>query len=151
MIIDGPTSSADGALDSGSSIVMNGGEVLAVGASGMAETLGENGSVYNASIYFESTLAAGTKVEILDGEGNVVVSHTSAKTFNHMAVGSEKFEKGSYSVYVNGELFESFEFEEAKCVTVGTATGGMNGGGMNGGGMNDSGGMTPGTNSGRRR
>lgn len=109
VVVDGPTSNGDGALDSGIEIIMNGGTVVAVGASGMAETLGSSSSVYNASIYFSSTLSAGTKVEIKNSAGETIISHTSAKTFSHMAVGTSEFKNGeTYTVYVNGSSYTSF-------------------------------------------
>jgi len=109
VVVDGPTNNGNGALDSGISIEMNGGTVIAVGASGMAETLGQNSNVYNASIYFSTTQAAGTTVEIKNSAGATIISHTSAKTFNHMAVGTEQFTPGeTYTVYVDGTNYTTF-------------------------------------------
>ena len=89
VIIDGPTNNGNGALDSGGGIVMNGGEVIAVGASGMAETLGTSSAVYSVSIYFQATQSAGTEIKITDSNGKTILSHTSGKSFNHIAAGSE--------------------------------------------------------------
>ena len=117
---------------------MNGGTVIAVGASGMAETLGSSSSVYNASIYFSSTLSAGTKVEIKNASGETIISHTSAKTFNHMAVGTTAFKQGeTYTVYVNGSSYTTFTISSVT-TTVGNGSGNFNNGasgGMNQGGM----------------
>ncbi len=113
VVVDGPTNNGNGALDSGVSIVMNGGEVLAVGASGMAETLGSSSSVYSASIYLSPTQAASTKIEIKNSAGETIIGHTSAKTFNHIAVGSEAFEFGeTYTIYLNGEKYQDFTIED---------------------------------------
>ncbi|MBQ6409730.1 carbohydrate-binding domain-containing protein [Candidatus Saccharibacteria bacterium] len=109
VVVDGPTNNGNGALDSGAGIVMNGGTVVAVGASGMAESLGNTSSVYNVSIYFTSTLAKGTEVTILDVNGDTIISHTSAKTFSHLAAGSSKFKAGeTYYIYVDGGVYQSF-------------------------------------------
>lgn len=109
VVIDGPTSSGDGALDSGISIVMNGGTVIAVGASGMAETLGASSSVYNISVYFATTQAAGTTVEIRNANNETILAHTSAKTFAHLAAGTEEFKLGeTYTIYINGEEYQTF-------------------------------------------
>lgn len=136
--VDGPTNNGNGALDAGAGIVMNGGTVIAVGASGMAETLGSSSSVYNASIYFSSTLSAGTKVEIKNASGETIISHTSAKTFNHMAVGTTAFKQGeTYTVYVNGSSYTTFTISSVT-TTVGNGSGNFNNGasgGMNQGGM----------------
>ena len=108
-VIDGPTNNGNGALDSGIGITQAGGTVIAVGASGMAETLGENSSVYSASIYFDSTLPAGTEVKIKNSDSKTIVRHTSAKSFSHMSVGTEDFEKDeTYVIYVGGEEYKTF-------------------------------------------
>ncbi len=107
--IDGPTNNGDGAIDSGISVVMHGGTVVAVGASGMAETLGASSSIYNISVYFAATQAAGTTVEIRDANGETILTHTSAKTFNHLAAGSAELKLGAtYTIYLNGEEYQSF-------------------------------------------
>ncbi len=104
VVVDGPTNNGNGALDTGSAIVMNGGEVIAVGASGMAETLGQTSSVNNISVYLSTTASAGTKIEIKDSAGNTVLSHTSVKTFNHIAAGTSAFKEGEmYTIYLNGK------------------------------------------------
>ena len=109
VIVDGPTTDGNGALDAGAKIVMNGGRVIAVGASGMAEGLGTESAIYNTSIYFTSTLPKNTKVEIKDNEGNVIISHTSAKIFSHLAAGSAEFKLGeTYIIYINDTEYQSF-------------------------------------------
>ena len=109
VVIDGPTNNGNGALDIGLGIVMNGGSVLAVGASGMAESLGASSSVYNASIYLASTQPANTVIEIKDSDGNTVIKHTAAKSFSHIAVGDERFQLGEkYVLYLDGEEYTNF-------------------------------------------
>lgn len=140
VIIDGPTSNGDGALDSGISIQQNGGTVIAVGSSGMAETLGSSSSIYNASIYFNSTQAAGTTIEIKNSAGDSIIQHKSAKTFSHLAVGTPDFKSGqTYTIYLNGKEYETFTVS-AITTTVGNANQNFNNmmpggpGGMNMGG-----------------
>lgn len=136
--VDGPTNNGNGALDAGAGIVMNGGTVIAVGASGMAETLGSSSSVYNASIYFSSYYSAGTKVEIKNSAGETIISHTSAKAFNHMSVGTSAFEQGeTYTIYVNGNSYTTFTISSIT-TTVGASANNTNGGGMMPGGMTPS-------------
>lgn len=109
VVVDGPTNNGNGALDAGAGISINGGNVIAIGASGMAETLGSNSSVYNISVYFSSTLTASTKIEIKDSQGQTILSHTSAKTFNHLAAGSSEFKNGeTYSIYINDSKYIDF-------------------------------------------
>ena len=120
VVVDGPTNNGNGSLDSGVSIIQTGGTVIAVGASGMAETLGASSSVYNASIYFDSTLAAGTEVKIKNSDGTTIVRHTSAKPFSHMSVGTLDFKKDeTYTIYVGGVEYTAFEISSIT-TTVGT-------------------------------
>ena len=126
--IDGPTNNGNGALDSNYGIFMNGGTVIAVGASGMAESLGSSSSVYNVSIYLTSYQSAGTEIEIKDSAGETIVSHTSAKTFNHIAAGSTSFKQGeTYTIYINGNKYDTFTIEP---ITTTVGSGGMEQGDM---------------------
>ncbi len=121
VVVDGPTNNGDGALDSGISVVMRGGTVIAIGASGMAETLGTSSSVYNISVYFTATQVAGTTIEVHNTDGETILSHTSAKTFAHLAAGTAEFELGAtYTIYINGEEYQTFTITGAT-TTVGNS------------------------------
>lgn len=108
-IVDGPTNNGNGALDAGMGIIMNNGEVIAVGSSGMAESLGENSSIYNISVFLSSTQASKTNIAIKDSKGETIIEHTSAKAFSHIAFGSSQLRLGEkYSLYLDDELEEEF-------------------------------------------
>ena len=108
-VVDGPTNNGNGALDSGAGIIMNGGSVVAVGSSGMAEAPGSSSSAFSASIYLTSTNKAGAILEIKDSTNATIVAHTSAKTFNHATISSNKFKFGeTYTIYLNGEKYQDF-------------------------------------------
>ena len=107
--IDGPANNSNGALDSNSGIIQTGGTVIAIGTSRMANSLGSTSSIYNISVFFPSTEAAGTKIEIKNSDGKTIISHTSAKTFSHMAAGSPDFKQGeTYTIYINGRKYDNF-------------------------------------------
>ncbi len=107
--VDGPTNDGNGAIDYSIDIIMSGGEVVAVGASGMAETLGDDSSVINASIYLSETMPAGTKLEITDLNNNLLASHTSAKSFSHIAIGLRDFAIGNaYTLYIDDKKLQTF-------------------------------------------
>lgn len=126
VVVDGPTNNGNGALDSGAGIIMHGGTAIAVGSNGMAETLGSTSSVYNISVYFASSQAAGTKIEIKDSTNNTILSHTSAKAFAHMAAGSDKFNIGeTYTIYINGKKYQDFTITDTT-TTVGNNNGNIN-------------------------
>ena len=112
-MIDGPTNNGNGALDAGLGITTNGGEVIAVGASGMAEDLGSSSSIYSISSFFQNTQKAGTKIEIKDSYNNILISHISAKTFSHLAAGSDSFIPGmSYKIFIDDKEYTSFSIKD---------------------------------------
>ena len=103
-IIDGPTNNGNGALDSGLGITMNGGTVIAVGSSGMAETLGDDSAINNVSIYLSATAVAGTKITIKNSSGDIILEYTSVKTFANIAAGTGKFQIGeSYTLCLDSK------------------------------------------------
>lgn len=111
--IDGPVNDGNGALDSGLGIVMNGGEVIALGSSGMAESLGASSSVFNVSIFLNEVQPANTSVTIKNSSSDTIVSHTSAKSFSHIAVGSPSFQLGeTYTIYLNNEEYQKFTISD---------------------------------------
>ncbi len=112
-IVDGPSDNGNGALDSGTDITMSGGTVIAIGASGMANSLGSHSSVYNISVYLESIKPAGTKIAIQNSNGNNIITYTSKKQFSHIAFGTEELKLGdTYSIYIDDELYQSFTISD---------------------------------------
>ena len=125
VVVDGPTNAGNGALDAERGFYYSGGTLVAAGASGMATAFSNDSAGYSASIFFSTTQVAGTKVEIKNSAGETIVSYTSAKTFQHIAVGSEKFSANeTYIIYVNGVEYESFTTSQ-KTTTVGSGGQGM--------------------------
>ena len=129
VVVDGPTNNGNGAIDAGADVVMNGGEVIAIGASGMAKNLGQNSKIYNISVYLDTNYPKATEIEIKNATGETVLSHISTKTFNHIAAGSEKFSLGeTYTIYLDDEKYEAFTISDI-VTTIGNN---RNGGGQNG-------------------
>ena len=127
VVVDGPTNSGNGALDAGVEIVMNGGTAIAIGASGMAENLGSSSTIYNISVFFSSTLAKGTKIEIKNSAGETILEHTATKAFAHLAAGTAGFTLGeTYTIYINDEEYTTFKISN---ITTVVGNGGYNMGG----------------------
>ena len=128
VVVDGPTNSANGALDAESEIVYNSGSIIAVGASGMVAVPGNSSTAYSLSVFFSQNYSAGTKITVKDSDGNTILEHTSAKVFQHAVFSSEKFAQGkTYTIYVNGEEYSSVTVS-GKTTQVGSG-GGMGPGG----------------------
>ncbi len=120
LAIDGPTNDNNSAIDFGTNIIMNGGTVIAVGSSGMAETLGSVGSVLNVSIYFSANQPAGTNIEIKNSADETILEHTSAKAFTNITAGLPAFKLGeTYTLYLDGEPSQTFLLTDTT-TTIGT-------------------------------
>lgn len=93
IIVDGPSDSMNGSLDSGSEsggvLSITGGTVLAIGASGMAEVFGPSSAQYSISAGIR--FSAGDRIQITLPDGTVLIDHTAAKSgasivFSHAAL-----------------------------------------------------------------
>ncbi|MBR3052017.1 carbohydrate-binding domain-containing protein [Candidatus Saccharibacteria bacterium] len=125
-IVDGPTNDGNGALDAGLGIIVNGGELIALGSSGMAEAPNQTSAINNVSVYLSQTYPADTSVEIRDQNENVVISHTSAKAFSHLAFSSPAFRFGDvYTLYLNDEKYSDLTISGI-VTTIGNTNRGMN-------------------------
>ena len=126
VIVDGPSSSANGALDSGSenggSIAVNGGTLLAVGASGMAEV--PEDSSEQAFLSVSASYSAGSTITIKDSNGIVLCSLTTEKSGDSLVFSCESVDEGS-DVIIDIDGTET-------TVTMGTVSSGIGTGGMGG-------------------
>lgn len=129
-IINGPTSGANGALDygaeSGGSCVVNGGTILALGSSGMAETFGEGSGQYSFRHTFDQSFAAGAEITVSDSAGNVLLRHTAIKSGNAVVFSAPELTAGETYTLRAGE-------QQAEVTLTGVSTTSGNGGGFGGG------------------
>lgn len=110
IFVDGPTKDNNGALDSEFGIIVKGGTVFALGASGMAEAPADASSQYSVSIFFESTLPAGSKVEIKNTDQETISQYVALKTFNHATISTAGFKPGeSYILYIDDTEYTRFD------------------------------------------
>ncbi len=111
IVVDGPTNSANGAIDSGmengGACEVHGGTVLAIGASGMAETFG-NSSTQDSFRVTMSAQDANTEIVIKDANGNELFSHTSAKSFSSIVFSSPDLETGEDYIVTAGDESVTF-------------------------------------------
>lgn len=147
VIVDGPTTSANGAIDSGSEnggeCIVNGGTVIAVGASGMAEAFSSD-SGQCSFMYNTSTFEAGTVITISDSSGNVLFEHTTAKSGSSIVFSCPDLTVGETYTIAVGEDTGEITLESVS-TTYGSGGGMMDSGNMHGGGhgggMGGNGGM----------
>ncbi len=107
--IDGPTKNDNSTLDSGLGIVINGGDIIAVGSSGMVEKINTSSTAKSVSIFLKEVKKPGTMIQIKDSENEAIFSHTSAKSFSHITIAGGGLVLGeTYTVYLDDEPYMVF-------------------------------------------
>lgn len=139
VVIDGPTRSDNGAIDSGSesggACEVSGGTVLAIGSAGMAEgfsdSSGQCSFLYNASSSWE----VGTKLAILDESGKSLYEYETKKVAASVVFSSPDLKKGStYTLQMTSPSGDTAkETIEQDSVSVSAGEPSRFGGGMGGG------------------
>ncbi|MCW3804902.1 carbohydrate-binding domain-containing protein [Plebeiibacterium marinum] len=103
VLVNGPTSNGNGALDYDRTCEVSGGTLLAIGSSGMAQAPGSSSSQYSVKVNFRNTQSARTVFHIEDESGEGIFTYKSAKSFQSIVFSSPKLEKGvQYKLYTGG-------------------------------------------------
>ena len=139
IVVNGPTNSGNGALDSGSEnggvIEVSGGELIAIGASGMDETFDSSSSQCSIRAV-TSSYSAGTEIQIQDESGNVLYSTASLKSFSSVVYTSDKLEEnGTYYVICGSDTYTVTLSGTTGSNSSSGMSGMMGGNGMGGNGM----------------
>ena len=103
VIVHGPTSNMNGALDH-SSFTMTGGFLVAAGSSGMAQAPDASSSQYSVLLNLRSTIPAGTLFHIQTSRQNEeILSFSPSKAYQSIAFSSPELTNGTtYVVYYGG-------------------------------------------------
>lgn len=126
IVVEGPTNNGNGALDSGGFIKVDGGELLALGASGMAEVPDSSSGQASFRLVTQSTIPENTKIVIATAKGKEICSYTTKKTGNSIVYSSKELKKGEKYTVTIGD--DSYEIEMTDNVTLsGSSAGGFGG------------------------
>lgn len=105
--VNGPANSGNGALDYDGVFEINGGELIAVGASGMLQNPSNNSSIYSISYVYSNAQEANTKITIKNSNGEEIVSFTPSKNYEAVIISSGKIKKEeTYTIYSNDDKLE---------------------------------------------
>ena len=144
LLVSGPASGDNGALDYDLSATVTGGTVIAVGSMQMAQNFTDGTQAF---AYATVSGSAGDSIAVTAEDGTVLCSFTSTKQFSSVVVTCPQFsEGGSYSLVIGGVVEGANEngYADAGSVSGGsstsitastTASGGMGGLGADGNGM----------------
>ena len=106
--IDGPFDNGNSAIDYGdrSSAYMNGGMLVAIGSSGMAEGMSDSSKQKVLMVKLGEQMEAGDVV-LTDSEGNVIVSYTALKSYDCVIISTAEVESGAtYTLTTSGTTTE---------------------------------------------
>ncbi|WP_062290027.1 carbohydrate-binding domain-containing protein [Demequina phytophila] len=101
VVVDGPTSSGNGALDVNGEFTISGGTLAASGASGMLETPTADGQGV-LTITFASAIAAGTPITVTDADGSQVATFTTGKISQSLVLSSDGIASGETYTITTG-------------------------------------------------
>ena len=106
--IDGPSDNGNSAIDYGdrSSAYVNGGMLVAIGSSGMAEGVSDSSKQEVLMVKLGEQMKAGDVV-LTDSEGNVIVSYTALKSYDCVIISTAEVESGAtYTLTTSGTTTE---------------------------------------------
>ena len=106
--VDGPSDNGNSAIDYGekSSFYINGGTVVAVGSSGMAEDVSSDSKQQVAFVKLDSQADAGD-VTLKDTDGNEIISYTAQKKYDCVIISTADLKAGqTYTLSASGSESE---------------------------------------------
>ncbi len=126
VIICGPTSDGDTAIDFDSACEIKGGTVMAFGSSGMLETptSAENGACIVTSF---SSVSAGTQYTLTDSTGKIILSYTPSKAYASAIVYSADISTGNTYTVNAGNVSQSVTVNSAVTSNVSSGAAGRMG------------------------
>jgi hypothetical protein len=103
LVINGPTSNMNAAIDyGGGSFTLTGGTLVVVGSAGIAQAPSASSTQYSTNLRFSSLQSANVLVNIQTASGEDVLTFCPTKTYQSLVFSSPELAAGSYDVYVGG-------------------------------------------------
>ncbi len=138
ILVDGPSSDGNGALDYDGEFIVTAGTFIATGSNGMMQSPTSNSTQYSIAYVYSTKQESQSTVSLKNSDGEEIVSFSPSKNYACVVISSEKLKKNEkYIIYTNGEEVE--EITVSNIVT----TNGTNSMGMQPG-MKQTGGKQPG-------
>lgn len=130
----GPSNNGNSALDYGIYAAITGGEIVAVGGSGMAQGFGDESTQCSALVNFDEWIDAGETIVLTDSVGNKLLTYKADKKFNSVLISTSDMKQGETYTLTAGDRTSTFTMED---VTYSEGYVGMQGpdGGSDDGGM----------------
>lgn len=107
LYVDGPTNGGNGTLDYDRSFNINGGTVIAVGSSDMAQSPSTS-STQNSLMFYLSTSYNNKEIILEDENGNEIISYTPKKIYSSIIISSKKICEGkTYTLKIDNKKITS--------------------------------------------
>ncbi|MEA5037149.1 hypothetical protein SDC9_32476 [bioreactor metagenome] len=105
-------SAIDAGAESGGTCVVNGGVVLAIGSSSMAEGFDSSSAQASIMYNFDTSAQVGTTISLTDASGSVLLTYTSSLSFNSVIISMPDLTIGSTYTLTIGSIVENITLDE---------------------------------------
>ena len=120
-------SAIDAGAESGGTCVVNGGIVLAIGSSSMAEGFDSSSTQASIMYNFDTSTQVGTTISLNDASGSVLLTYTSSLSFNSVIISSRDMTIGSTYTLTIGTTVTEITLDET-AGSYGSVSSGFGGG-----------------------
>lgn len=104
----GSAKGGDAGLDADEGVAIDGGDVVAIG-SDMLEKPKETSKQKYVAANLSKKVAVGSKVELKDSNSNLIKEFEAKEEFKTIIISNEKIEKGTYTLYIDGEKIQDLD------------------------------------------
>lgn len=108
----GPSNNGNGALDYGIYATITGGEMVAVGGSGMEQGFGDESTQCSALVNFDEWIDVGETITLTDSNGNKLLTSKADKRFDSVLISTSDMKQGETYTLTAGDQTSTFAMED---------------------------------------
>ena len=108
----GPSNNGNGALDYGIYATVTGGEMVAVGGSGMEQGFGDESTQCSALVNFDEWIDVGETITLTDSNGNKLLTYKADKKFDSVLISTSDMKQGETYTLTAGDQTSTFAMED---------------------------------------
>ena len=108
----GPSNNGNGALDYGIYATVTGGEMVAVGGSGMEQGFGDESTQCSALVNFDEWIDVGETITLTDSNGNKLLTYKADKKFDSVVISTSDMKQGETYTLTAGDQTSTFAMED---------------------------------------
>lgn len=108
----GPSNNGNGALDYGIYATITGGEMVAVGGSGMEQGFGDESTQCSALVNLDEWIDVGETITLTDSNGNKLLTYKADKRFDSVLISTSDMKQGETYTLTAGDQTSTFAMED---------------------------------------